>query len=439
MRIVAYRYCHPLIDSALEVMDWGCEVDRVYQDLMGDRAALAQLLTDCTQDPPDYLLLQHLADLGDRLDTIQQHLEQLETHNIEVITTTDHQCPDTAEFLNLLQTLRSRSVRLGHARNRIKAAPPPGRVPYGYKRGRDRYRLDRITAPVVKDFFEQFLLYGSVRGAVRHLEKKYAKKISATTGRRWLTNPVYRGDTTYHNGETVPATHLPILTRDEAAQIDRLLRRNRRLPPRSASAPRSLAGLVACAQCGSRTTIAHVTQYGKRNSYLYVRPVACPQRPKCKGLNYAAVLDRTLDRICAELPQAVAGLAAPQLTAIKTQINQQIEQQHAILDQLPGLEAQGILDAETAQLRRYKVQTAIAQLQAQLTPLPPENIESIAQSVSLKQFWLDLSESERRFYLREFIQDIQILNWQEKIWEVQLDFIFAAPAMPLPHNADVEA
>lgn len=432
LKIVAYCYYNPLIDPATQPIDWGCGVDRVYQDQGGDRAALAQLLADCAQDPPDYLLLQRLADLGDRLDTIQQHLAYLTTHRIELLTTAEHQNPGAAEFLDLLRTLRSRAIRLGHARNRINAAPPPGRVPYGYKRGRDRYRLDRSTAPVVKDFFEQFLLYGSVRGAVRHLAQKYGKKIATTTGRRWLSNPVYRGDTAYRNGDVVSDTHVAILSRDEAAQIDRLLRRNRRLPPRSASAPRSLAGLVTCAQCQSRTTITQVSQRHKSEHYhyLYVRPVACPERPKCKGLNYGQVLDRAIELICAELPPAVAGLANPQLTGLKAQITGQIAQQTAILNQLPALEAQGILDSETAQWRRYKVQTAIAQLQAQLAPLPPENIKSIAQSVSLKQFWLDLSETERRFYLREFIQAIEILHWPTGHWQLQLRFIFATSASP---------
>ncbi|MEM8637582.1 MAG: recombinase family protein [Cyanobacteria bacterium P01_G01_bin.54] len=428
MKIVAYCYREPLIDAVSPVPeDWGGVVDHVYQDLDGDRTALTQFFQDCETAAPDYLLLQRLSDLGDRLEQIQAHLQSLEAHNIEILTTAEHGRPNRSEFLNLLQTLRSRAIRLGHARNRIKAAPPPGRAPYGYKRGRDRYLLDRSTAPVVKDFFEQFLLYGSVRGAVRHLEQKYGKKISATTGRRWLSNPAYRGDTRYHNGETIADTHIALLSRDEAAQIDRLLRRNRRLPPRSASAPRSLAGLVRCAQCGSRTTIAQVKPRGRAERYLYVRPVACPETSKCKGLTYDAVLEQTIDRICAELPAAVAQLSAPQLTTLKAQIDQQILAQNQILAQLPDLEANGILDPETAQLRRYKLQTQIAKLKAQLAPLPPENIASIAQSVSLKQFWLDLSESERRFYLREFIQQIEIIGWSAANWHIRLVFIFAVP------------
>lgn len=104
------------------------------------------------------------------------------------------------------------------------------KAPYGYRRGKERYILDRSVSPIVKEFFDRFLIYGSLRGAVRHLEKRYGKKISVTTGRRWLTNPVYRGDLEYKNGEIISNTHPPIISRDEAAQVDRLLRRNQRLP-----------------------------------------------------------------------------------------------------------------------------------------------------------------------------------------------------------------
>mgnify|MGYP003339245554 CR=1 FL=1 len=133
-------------------------------------------------------------------------------------------------------------IREGHARNRLKGLPPPGRAPYGYRRGKDRYTIDRAAAAVVKDFFEHFLLYGSLRGAVRHLAQRYGKKISTSTAQRWLTHPVYRGDLCYQKGEVVRDTHTALISREEAAQIDRLLRRNHRLPPRTAGTCRSLAG-----------------------------------------------------------------------------------------------------------------------------------------------------------------------------------------------------
>jgi hypothetical protein len=291
--------------------------------------------------------------------------------------------------------------------------------------------VDRSTAPVVKAFFDHFLLYGSLRGAVRHLSKKYGKSISVSTGQRWLTSPVYRGDLEYTDGSIVPDTHAAILPRDEAAQIDRLLRRNRRMPSRTASAPRSLAGLVICGSCQSPMTITRVTtakRSQKRGSeekaeYLYLRPTACPNQPKCRAIAYEAILQATIERICKDLPRAVQGTPLPDLEQVKQGIEQEIAAKQSILDQLAPLVQNGVLDQETADLRVYKLRTEMATLQNKLAQLPPVNLTAIAQTVSLPQFWLDLSESERRFYFREFIQKIE-LHRQQNNWQLSLTFIF---------------
>jgi DNA invertase Pin-like site-specific DNA recombinase len=437
MKIIAYLYSDPLLESPSEPMIWGWEVDVVYQDI-GGRQQLQQLLAHCQAEPADYLLIRRLEQLGDSMQEISDRLTQIEAIGVEIIATeqsyssskTTDATTNTnlrADLLKLLTEIQreasSRRLRQGHARNRLKALPPPGKAPYGYRRGKDRYILDRSTAPVVKDFFEQFLLYGSLRGAVRYLEKKYSKKISVSTGRRWLTNPIYRGDLGYHNGEIISDTHTPILAREEAAQIDRLLRRNRRLPPRTASAPRSLAGLVICGECQSHMTITSVTRPRQDQEYLYLRPISCPKRPKCRAIAYEKILLSVIKSICQELPHAVAGMNVPNLDGVKQSLTNQITQKQDILAQLPALTATGVLDSETADLRAYKLRTEISQLRSRLAALPPVNLQAIAQAVSIPQFWSDLSESERRFYFREFIRQIEITR-QDKEWQLRLVFIF---------------
>jgi DNA invertase Pin-like site-specific DNA recombinase len=441
---IAYAYTDPLFESPPDATIWGYEVKRVYQDL-GDRSQWQQLLHDCQTEPQAYLLVRQLAELGDSVAAVRDRLTELEALGIHLIAMDEAiDSPDQplkrADLLQLLMamqtTQRSRRIQQGHARNRVKALPPPGKAPYGYRRGKDRYAIDRSTAPVVKEFFDHFLLYGSLRGSVRFLEKKYGKKISASTGKRWLTSPVYRGDLAYQNGKVVPDTHLPILSRPEAAQIDRLLRRNRRMPARTASAPRSLSGLVTCAHCQSQMTVTRVTARRQRQEYLYLRPVACTDQPKCGAIPYQQVLEQTIQRICTDLPNAVAQIQAPDLSAIQQEMTAQITAKQSILSQLPALTTSGILDTETADLRAYKVRTEIASLQASLAQLPPVNLLAIAQTVSIPQFWLDLSESERRFYFREFIQQIQIDCRRDRSlhqessptshyqWQMQLVFVF---------------
>jgi DNA invertase Pin-like site-specific DNA recombinase len=433
MKIITYSYSDPLLESPPDPTIWGWEVDRVYQDL-GKRGELEQLLSDCQIEPAEYLLIRRLEELGDSVAQISDRLTQIEAMGVQIIATeqsySSSQSTNTsirADLLKLLGEIQreasSRRIRQGHARNRLKVLPPPGKAPYGYRRGKDRYILDRSTAPIVKDFFEQFLLYGSLRGAVRYLEKKYSKKISVSTGHRWLTNPIYRGDLGYQNSEILSDTHSPILNREEAAQIDRLLRRNRRLPPRTASAPRSLAGLVICGECQSHMGVTRVTRYRKEQEYLYLRPISCPKHPKCRAIAYEKVLSCTIQNICQELPRAVAGMSVLSLDGVKQSITSQIANKQDILEQLPTLIATGILDGETADLRAYKLRTEISELRSRLAALPPVNLKAIAQAVSIPQFWSDLSESERRFYFREFIRQIEITR-QDKEWQLQLIFIF---------------
>lgn len=435
MKIIAYSYSNPLLEPTPDSSIWGWELDQIYQDL-GKRLELRQLINDCRVDPADYLLIRRLEELGDSVQEVSDRLAELEALGVQLIITeqpyaSQEQEPSTtnirADLLKLLQQIqyqqRSRRIRQGHARNRVNALPPPGKAPYGYRRGKDKYTLDRTAAAIVKDFFEQFLLYGSLRGAVRYLAQKYGKKISVTSGRRWLTNPVYRGDTAYQNGQVVSNTHIPIISREEAAQVDRLLRRNSRLPPRSASAPRSLAGLVICQECQSSMLVARVTTPRKDKEYLYLRPILCPKRPKCRAISYEQVLEQTIAGICQDLPRAVAGMNLPQLDAVKSSLTKAIATKQDILAQLPTLTVEGVLDTETAALRAYNLRTEISQLQAKLATLPPVNLRSVAQAVSIPQFWLDLSESERRFYFREFIRQIEIIRDDES-WQIKLIFIF---------------
>lgn len=160
MTIFVYSYSDPLLDAAPEPELWGVEVDRIYSD-WGQRQQLTQLLTDLdTGDRPDYLLLRRLDELGENLSEIGDRLQHIENYGVGIIATEqDYQSDqplDQKALGQLFQTigdrLRQQKIQRGHAKNRRQFLPPPGKAPYGYKRGQDRYLIDRSTAPVVKDF-----------------------------------------------------------------------------------------------------------------------------------------------------------------------------------------------------------------------------------------------------------------------------------------------
>lgn len=441
MSSIAYLYYDPSWETRPDPSTWGWSFSKVYEDLDAQRSQLKRLRQEAVESPPRYLVVRRLDDLGDSLKSVTGCLAALEQLGVCVVALeqayrSDTASPDAALLAlteEIQQQQRSRKIRHGHAQKRLKGLPPPGKAPYGYRRGRDRYIIDKTVAVVVREFFDHFLLYGSLRGAVRQIEKKYSKKISVSTGQHWLTNPAYRGDLSYQDQSILLDTHTPLISRDEAAQVDRLLRRNRSLAPRAASAPRSLSGLVVCQQCQSPMTISRVTARRQTAEYLYLRPTACPQQPKCKALPYEAVLEKTIQRICEDLPKAIAGLPLPPLDQIKTTLASTITQKQAALEQLPTLVTQQILDQQLADLRAYTLKTEIADLQNRLAQLPPVNLLETAQTVSIPQFWMDLSETERRFYFREFLRAIEIqrnniqrndIQRTDPHWTIALQFIF---------------
>ncbi|OAB56748.1 recombinase [Phormidium willei BDU 130791] len=432
MKVVVYSYRLSPDDPLPEIETPGSgPVQQRYCDL-GERSQLQHLLQDCRQNPVDYLLVDQLQDLGDTVETIVEYLRAFQDLGVKVVATGGTAIQtlpeDPLDLWEALQHLHREThrqrLRRGHQQQRLQGHPPPGKAPYGYRRGGDRYRLDRSSAPVVKAFFEHFLLYGSLRGAVRHLAQRYGKRISVTTGRRWLTSAVYRGDLAYNDGRVLSNTHVAILSRAEAAQVDRLLRRNRRVPSRSASAPRSLAGLVSCHQCGCGLTVSRVTRRHHAGEYLYLRPKACPQTPKCQGLSYDEVLRRTVEQVCRDLQRLATQLPPPGDDGRKQALQEQIGRQQELLRDLPELLDRGILDPETLALRRYHLEAEISQCQSQLAALTPVNLQETAKTVSLPQFWWDLTETERRFYFREFVQQIYILHDGDD-WQLQIDFSFS--------------
>jgi hypothetical protein len=269
-------------------------------------------------------------------------------------------------------------------------------------------------------------LYASLRDSVRYLEQKYNKKIAYSTALSWLKNPVYRGDLASKNRSIIANTHTSIISREEAAQVDRLLKSHRRFKPRSTTASHCLAGLVRCQICGSLCKVNSVNQRNKKRQYLYLTPIKCGQKKSCPSWQYQNILDLTIKTICTELPIIVKKIKTPDVNLIGQNIRQIVAEKELILNDLPNLIERGILDQDTALIRSYKLQNDLVELSEKLNQLPPDNLKEMIANLAIAQFWYDLSEPERRFYLREFIKQIYVipdLN-QPKQYQLRLDFIF---------------
>lgn len=338
-----------------------------------------------------------------------------------------------------------------------------GTIPFGYKRGMHSYIQDQKSAKIVRAFFDHFLLHGCLREAVRTINERFYTRIAVATGRYWLTNPFYRGDLVFKNNQGnqhLRDVHKPIISRQEAAQIDRLLARNKPLSPRSASAKRALAGLVQCQTCQKQLTISSVRPRKKRSQiakkqitakvklglpkesqpqgntiepkieakteYCYLRCSRCPQQSKCSGINYDLVFHQVITAICTELPKAAQQLGAISPTELHGKVEEQIYHCEINIEEVHDLLHKGILDQESANLRITNLNREISLLRAQMAQLPPTDLPTIFRNITLPQFWLDLSESERRFYLREFLTSITLPCEQGELGlsNLRLDFRF---------------
>ncbi len=439
MRIIAYSYIESLIDTIPESNISGWEINEIYQDI-DSRENLKQLILEAKHNPPDYLLINSLHELGNTLTEIENNINILEKLNIEIISLKqDYESKKfriikdkqiRAKLLKIWQEIekiiKSRNLQKAHAKNRLNLLPPPGKIPYGYLRGKDNLIVNRAIAPILREFFDRFLLYGSLQDTVNYIREKYNKQISLSTAKYWLTNPIYRGDLHYKNQQIIPDTHTAIITREESAQIERILKSHHRVNTKSASSEHCLAGLVKCQLCHSNFRVNKVTKKNKIESYLYLTPVNCCKQKKCQSISYNLVFEKAIKIICDSFKEIISQDKQPDLELIKNYAQKEINQKIEIIKQLKQLIKEGILDEKTAKIREYKVQQEIGELKQNIAQLPPNSLNTIANTLCLPQFWYDLSSAEKRFYLREFIQIIQIIPSEniDKKADIQLNFIF---------------
>ncbi|BAQ59736.1 hypothetical protein GM3708_141 [Geminocystis sp. NIES-3708] len=438
--IIAYIYIDPIIDKIPSDFLWGCEINKVYQDI-SDRKQLKKLMKDCHVNSANYLLIRSLSEFGDTLSEINQIMAKIEDLNIEIVAIEEDYNTNkfkiikdskTKEKLIILweeirKKIYHRKLLKSHSHNRLNTLPPPGKAPFGYLKGKDSYIINRATSPIIRDFFDRFLLYSSVSDSVRYLERKYNKKIALSTAIHWLKNPIYRGDLSYKNQEIITDTHTAIISREEAAQIDRILKSHSLVKSRSASANYALAGLVRCRICQSPFRITKVTNKRYPEKYLYLIPSECQGDASCKSFKYHLFLDNVINQICKDFSLLIKQINVPSPNLTKHKIEKTILEKEAILSKIQQLRIEDILDEETTYLRSYTLNLEIATLKQQMTQLPPDNLNIIASTLSNPQFWYDLSPSECRFYLREFIKKIDVMPIDNNInnYDITLNFVFS--------------
>lgn len=157
--------------------------------------------------------------------------------------------------LQKLHGAQKDKARLG----KVASRPPD----YGYRvkrdvprRHPDRDKLvpDEGEAAIIRMFVAKLFEVGSIREMYRQINPTYwpnGKLVTYRTVCKILTDPVYRGH--YKWGDMlVEGSHEPIITPEQAAEIDRLRGLNKATKRKEPNAKTVLTGVIFCATCQRR-------------------------------------------------------------------------------------------------------------------------------------------------------------------------------------------
>jgi DNA invertase Pin-like site-specific DNA recombinase len=187
----------------------------------------------------------------------------------------------------------SKRVRDGYQNLRdLQKANP--RIPYGYKRVNQEYKIDPDKAAIARETIDLYLSHKTLPVVTREIFEKYGKRWSVSGLRMWLLNPVLAGHTPYDKKKPKPA-NLPqgnqiiykthpdqaLMSDYEQTAIAEILQENIRIWGRNRTAfINPFSGLVFCGECGSGCDLVSKPSGGKKIEFHRIRSFYCRTRSK---------------------------------------------------------------------------------------------------------------------------------------------------------------
>ncbi len=320
------------------------------------------------------------------------------------------------------------------------AGRPPGRVPYGYKRLRNRETgawerdvpnvfdgdglpVEDSPAYIVREIFERLAAGHSVTTIRRDLNER---GVRTQSGYQWenpkiryvAMSPTYLGQRVYRVAEHYANRHSertkavlegvdagwpPLVDAELFWAVQRILtdpaRTTTRPGPRGATT--LLSAVVKCAECGSKLVRKKQATTG---TIIYF----CPNR-SCVGVT-AAALDDYVERVVVRWlssPRVAADLARTGDTAAAAQARADAERDRAQLQQLYRDVKGGAVSATIATLEEKRLLEAVGEAEgrAQAAALPPVLVGNIGPQAQAG--WDALDFEGKRLIIRT-IADIRV-------------------------------
>jgi len=294
----------------------------------------------------------------------------------------------------------SDNVKRGNRTKAQKGWRPNG-APLGYRNdpATKTIVVDPVYAPMVRRMFDLALTGGySARRIARIAKEEWGfrtplrrkrggKPIPPNSVTQLLSNPFYAGRFAWA-GEHYDGRHAPLVTAEEFAKVQALVRRPRAHRGKRLSFP--LTGLIRCGACGRSITAEHkVNRHGHRYTYYHCSKTGlgprCPQ-PSVRAEVLTQQVEAGLARLAAE-PQVVdrllrvfqmtTGKARASAGAMRKSLDHALREVQAQLSELTGLRLRGVIGDDEFLPHRQRLHAEAARLAREIdkTAQPEELFE----------------------------------------------------------------
>lgn len=269
------------------------EIVKVYPDLdisgrsVDKRTGFKSMMDDVKAGKLDCILVYRLDRFARNVKDFHAYMDLLDQNNCSLVSISqnlDTSSPTGRLLRNILidfaqfeSEMISERVRDNMIQNARRGSWNGGKVSFGYEwDDSKKILIPNDNARWVVFMFEE---YAKGVGANRIRNQLKINNITSPTGEEWwattsirniLKNPIYLGYIEYA-GESHVGQHEPIITKVLYERVQKILKDNAEMSPRTRSSQHLLSGLLICPFCGKHLSVRYNGKKRVRRYVCYTR------------------------------------------------------------------------------------------------------------------------------------------------------------------------
>lgn len=395
-----------------------CKIVGVYVDggktarkALNHRTELLRLLSDVEADKIDLIIFTKLDRWFRNIKDYYKVQEVLEKHHTDWKTIFENYDTTTANgrlYINIMLSLAQDEADRTSERikavfeNKIKNGGYITRsVPIGYKVENSKVLVDKDTAEIAVDMFENYRTYNSYYGTRRYLTDKYGRYIDIASIKRALKNRLYIGE---YKG--IKDFCEPLIEPQVFEEVQKIIEtRNIKRPP--SDYDYIFTGMIVCGDCGRRLSGTTTKQKRKGGGYYEHHGYRCNSfysTGNCRmnsSIGEKKIEKYLLENVASELEKYILSVESKQKRrkpkVDKTAIKHKMER-------LKDLYVNDLID-----LDEYKADYAALQEKLAIEE-PPPNLQPLKDFLSsdFKENYYKLDNIHRRILWRGIISKLVI-------------------------------